>query len=451
MMTARRTLFGSLLALVLASAGCHRKSPPPPALTGPLAVDARPIRLGVYMKSAVPPELLKAAEDGVAKAMPELPITKDEKHKAPFALVSAPPVASYALPSRSSLDYFARGLSAAERDAVLGYQGVVVLSLYVSSDPQWRHVRDAEHLALELAKKSGGFIWDEDTRELFSADAWQRTRLDTWSDDLPDVASQMTIHFYENGEHHRAITLGMARLGLPDLVIQDTSPTTSDAALELIDAVAQLLVEGATPNERGQLRVDLGAIRAPRFRAGLAKLPADSSHVGFVGIAKAEPLEGDPDNRLIELRFDAFPGSTDLLRQQAAFKSLFGTEPSKPIRAPDGDPELAQVKVRVQARLPEVAETFRKGLGVGVRLIVKAPFATDDGSVEHMWMIPVRWEKDVTGTLTEDPFFIKRWRAGSEVHVPVADIEDYLLVKPNGEREGGESSAILEKRERGAR
>jgi uncharacterized protein YegJ (DUF2314 family) len=107
------------------------------------------------------------------------------------------------------------------------------------------------------------------------------------------------------------------------------------------------------------------------------------------------------------------------------------------------------VTKRVQARLPAIAAAFRKGLPLGDRLAVKAPFDTDDKNVELMWIDVSGWEGDVVrGYLDNDPYYIKSLKAGAKVEVKQASLTDYVWSKADGTKEGGESSAILERRER---
>jgi uncharacterized protein YegJ (DUF2314 family) len=115
---------------------------------------------------------------------------------------------------------------------------------------------------------------------------------------------------------------------------------------------------------------------------------------------------------------------------------------------PDDDPELAAVKQRAQARLPAVAAAFRGGLPVRDHIIVKAPFDTDDGSVEWMWISVTGWDGEVLrGNLENSPYYIKSLKAGAKVEVKQSAVADYLWTKADGGEEGGESMKILQRRE----
>jgi len=72
-----------------------------------------------------------------------------------------------------------------------------------------------------LARETGGLIWDDETREIFSPDEWHARRVETWKSEVPELARHTTIHAYKNETLVRAITLGITKFGLPDIVIED--------------------------------------------------------------------------------------------------------------------------------------------------------------------------------------------------------------------------------------
>ena len=86
------------------------------------------------------------------------------------------------------------------------------------------------------------------------------------------------------------------------------------------------------------------------------------------------------------------------------------------------------------------------GLKPGERLLVKAPFARDDQGNEWMWIEVLEWDKSggITGILQNDPFYIRRLRAGSRVKVRESEVFDYLLRKPDASFEGNETGKLIE-------
>ena len=58
------------------------------------------------------------------------------------------------------------------------------------------------------------------------------------------------------------------------------------------------------------------------------------------------------------------------------------------------------------------------------------------------------WDKDrLRGTLANEPVGVSRLRLGASVDVALSEVDDYLYMRPDGTREGGESSRILLRRE----
>jgi uncharacterized protein YegJ (DUF2314 family) len=468
---ARLLLTAAAMTLV---AGCHRSSEKPSldtarrardpraatasdgaspsAITGSLVVGRRPIDFGVYLASPPAPDVILRAQKAERQRFPGLTLRVGPPAAArPSALVFAPPIAELAPPSIENLRYFGRGLDESQAKAAAASKGVLVLTWALDGDPKLERLRTAQQLALEVAQGAQGFVWDDATRELYTTDRWKSARVDGWDGDWPDMRRHITIHYYETtGRRHRAITLGMAKFGLPDLVVDDTPLTESDGMTSLVDALAQLLVEGAEVGADGEVAIDVRAVRHAAVREGMmADAKAGAALRCSASLSPAVAEAGDPENRLVRLRFPSMPGATEAEQQASAVKALAGAKEDRMSAAQADDAELAAATARVQARLPAVAAAFRKGLALGERLAVKAPFDTDDGSVEWMWLEVRGWKGDVvTGSLENEPLRVSSLKLGARVQVKQASIADYLWSDANGKRkEGGESSDILMRRE----
>jgi uncharacterized protein YegJ (DUF2314 family) len=241
----------------------------------------------------------------------------------------------------------------------------------------------------------------------------------------------------------------MGKLGLPDLVVQDLPVSRSGTMSTALNALAQLLVEGAPIGEEGRFVLDLKAIRHAGARSAHTASPGPGANLrAEVRLVIAKPEEGDAENRLLEVRFDGHPGATEVERQAAALKALVGAAQDLPVGAPAGDPELDAAAARAQARLPALAAAFGRGLPLGDHVSVKAPFETDDGGIEWMWIEVTAWDGTaVRGHLDNEPLRIKRLAVGAKVEVKQAVIADYMWRKADGSLEGGESVDILRRRD----
>lgn len=365
----------------------------------------------------------------------------------PEALVRAVPPEEFEPIEEELLQYIARGLDAEERKQLMGARHATMLAFRLPFAQRHEVLLNATRFAHELAAAQGAFLWDSETREYFSPKGWKASRLDGWNGGAPFVPSQITLHVYSDGEALRVISLGMAKLGLPDLVVEQVpSPLSKDVG-RLVNGVAQLMAEGLVPSAEGVLEVDLAKVKDSKLKGQLeAHTEKGAKRKAQLKALVARRDEGDPDNALLEL---AFPGTGTLeARRIAVLDALFGPRQDNITRVAPEDPELEAVARKARARLVELRSRVEKGLRYPEQLLVKAPFRTDDGGQEFMWLEVTSWEKGRwRGKLANEPQSIKALRLGSSVDVAEAEVQDYLYMSPTGAREGGESSQILMRRQ----
>jgi uncharacterized protein YegJ (DUF2314 family) len=345
------------------------------------------------------------------------------------------------------LSYVGRGLDAEERKRLLAARHGTLLAFRTPFAKRNEVLLAATRFAHELAAEHGAFLWDSETREYFTAKAWKEARLDGWTAGPPNVASQITLHVYREGEAMRVISLGMAKLGLPDLVIEQVSPSLSQDMAWVVNGVAQLLGEGLVPSSEGALEVDFTKVKEAKVKSQLeARTGNGAKRKAKLRALVAQRDEGDPDNALLEL---AFPGSSSAeARHIEALDALFGPEKGNIVSAEAGDPELEAVARKARARLEALKPRVQKGLQPPEVLLVKAGFTTDTGGKEFMWVEVTSFEKGRwRGTLGNDPQSVKGLRRGATVDVAEAEVQDYLYMSPTGAREGGESAQILMRRQ----
>ena len=336
-----------------------------------------------------------------------------------------------------------------ERKRLMGARHATVLAFHVPFARRNEALLAATRFAHQLASERAGFLWDAETREYYPPQRWKEERLDGWSGGAPSLPAHITMHVYGEGESLRVITLGMAKLGLPDLVVEQVPRSMSNEMGTLVNGVAQLLAEGLELPEDGTLNVDLTRVKDAKVKRRLEGMMGEGARRKMkLRAIEARRDRGDPENHLLEI---AFPGSgTAHARQLAALDTLFGKRPDPITPVEPGDPELAEVARKARLRLNELKPRIEKGLRPPEELLVKAGFRTDDGSSEHMWFEVTGWEKDkLRGTLANEPHDVSGLRLGSTVSVPLQDVDDFLYKGPDGATEGGESSRILMRRQEG--
>src|SRR5262249_6559647 len=194
----------------------------------------------------------------------------------------------------------------------------------------WTALRAANEIVEEIARRTGGLIWDEQTREVFSPDAWHHTRLAEWPvDSVPKIASQTVIHLYTKDEYERAITLGMIKAGLPDVVVEGFPTSSNSEVGDLINLFCQSMSEGNLFTNPGDFRLDLHAIKNSNVRdEQLKSLKKNGIGKACLSLRPVGPDDGDPPNRLIEIDADKYAGDDDHARLDLMLDTFFGWEDS---------------------------------------------------------------------------------------------------------------------------
>jgi uncharacterized protein YegJ (DUF2314 family) len=354
----------------------------------------------------------------------------------------------YAPPSLKSLQYFGRGLSREQAQALQKSKEVFILDFAHPKGSVWTALRTANELVEEVARKTGGLVWDEEAREVFTPDAWHEKRLASWSSGTPDISSQTVIHVYNNGEYARAITLGMMKVGLPDVVIQEISWSSKSQVGDLINIFCQAMAEGATLEKPGTFKIDLRLIKNLEVRdSQLKTLKENATGAACLCLKQGKWEEGDPKNRLIQLTADKYSGPDLHARQDQMLGSFFGWEDS--VHRVQHNEELLAASRTARARLPELQRTFAAGLEPGEFIQVKTPFPTPDGGREWMWVEVTNWKGNkIKGVLDNEPSEIPSLHSGQVVEVQQDEVFDYLRTYPDKHTEGNTTGDIIRRMER---
>lgn len=116
---------------------------------------------------------------------------------------------------------------------------------------------------------------------------------------------------------------------------------------------------------------------------------------------------------------------------------VFSQEVKAPVvGVPDGD-TLEQAIAEARQRWPEFVAALQARKDSSAPFIVKAPFASESGDIEHMWIEVSGVEPEyVHGHLLNEPFHNPKLSKGSQVEVPVKDISDWLYADAAGNAQG---------------
>jgi uncharacterized protein YegJ (DUF2314 family) len=351
----------------------------------------------------------------------------------------------YAPPDADALKYFGRGLSSEQARALQNPMKILILDFGYAAERGWEAMRSALELTQALAQSQGGLIWDDATREVFSPEAWQERRITAWTEKLPDISQHTVIHAYKSNEYVRAITLGMEKFGLPDLVINDFPWSMQRNMGHIINMFAQAIIEGSTLTKPGEFDLDFKKIKNSKVRQSqLTTLKPNATGVALLSLRKGEREEGDAMNRLIEISFDRGSGPDVHARQEKILSQAFGWEDS--VKSITHDEELRAASRQARTKLPTLRAAFLKGLAPGELIQVKAPFPTSDGATEWMWVEVIAWNQDkISGLLRDEPSRIPNLHAGQTVEVLESKVFDYIRTFANGTIEGNETAKIIER------
>jgi len=247
---------------------------------------------------------------------------------------------------------------------------------------------------------------------------------------------------YDAGHSQRAISLGMAKMGLPDLVVEDLAQHSQGEIGNLINLVSQALAEGQAARKTCGFRLALSEIRDAGIREEMMKaLKPNSTGVACLTLLPGKWEDGDPHNRLVQLAFDKYPGPDLHARQEAMIDSFFGFADS--VHYVKHDDALLAASAEARQQLPALHKAL-EAFQPGEYLEVKAPFRTESGGNEWMWVEVRRWEGNrISGLLDNEPEAVPGLHAGQEVEVRQEDIFDYLHKFPDKRTEGNKTGMIM--------
>jgi len=354
---------------------------------------------------------------------------------------------AYRPPTIESLKYFGRGLGQEQALVLQNSQQALIINFGYSKHHAWDGMRSALELTCALARQTGGILWDEATREAFVPEAWETHRLAIWDTDVPDISNHTVMHAYRKEEAGfvRAITLGMAKFGLPDIVIEDFSWSKNRSIGHLINLFGQAIAEGASITKPGEFDLDIRAIRNHRVRdPQISSLRSNATAKALLSLRKGRWEEGDPQNRLVEITFDRYVHGDLHARQEALLSAMFGWE-DRVKGVNHHDEQLRAVSEEARQKLPALREHFNATMKPGEYIMVKVPFPVPSGGNEYMWVEVSSWNGDeIDGLLRNEPVNIPTLHGGQRIKVSEAKVFDFLHSLPDGTQEGNETGKLIE-------
>lgn len=428
-----------LLTLLLAACDSVKSSAPPAGAPGrevePLADSssaAEPWPAGALRQGPVTLQVAVYGQGQDPDGLKTAATKAIEAHSAALKVAfDFPAIETFAPPDPDMLGFLGVGLSPEESKAVQGAKAVAVLKVSVT-DPSKAEatMRELNALVGEIAESSDGLPWDEDTRQLFSRSDWAK-RAEFGPDKSGERWRHFTVHNYRDGELIRQVTLGMGKFGLPEIANEGIAAHEGETMGALLNLVAEAMVDGAVVGEGGTLPITT---------------PDGKTVNVHLGVGTRQ--EGDAPGRLVVLRY---PGMGSLQQRHVALlEKVYGPMKGEIIDAEVDDAELLAASNKAKQDLAKLEQHFADGVPDLEHLSVKAPFETDDGGVEWMWVEVTQWnDSKMKGILQNEPRAIVDLKRGATVEVEVESLFDYLHGRADGSSAGGTTNDILQRRHGG--
>ena len=96
----------------------------------------------------------------------------------------------YPIPDLSYLSYFGRGLDKQQADSIQEAKHAVLIDISYPKKMSYSLLKSANRSLLEYSKSKRVLLWDSETRELFTPDAWEKARVNSWDKDIPIIEEQ---------------------------------------------------------------------------------------------------------------------------------------------------------------------------------------------------------------------------------------------------------------------
>ena len=331
-----------------------------------------------------------------------------------------------------------------EKDRAAINASTLALGIVGSADasgPKTAH--DTALVVKAVAEASKGWIMDLDTHLLHTPASLMKH---VPGEKAIDVRDAVMLHGV-TGDHDLAFvdTVGMLRLGLPELYVADIPQSRVSSVSRVLNATAQMLVERGDLTRDGELEVDVAKLSGDWQLAALQKGGGTGKIVWRVAWSRGDAKPGkevDADDLVLQLSIaGAKPGTAEEL--VAALEKFEGAVKDE-VTYVDYNDELAEAGVKARAALTKLRPHFAKGIPPNEQLGVKAPFDTDDGNIEWMWIDVVSFRGDVLdGTLDNDPAKVSKLKLGARVKVKLGEVADFIHQRADGTKAGGFSLEVF--------
>jgi uncharacterized protein YegJ (DUF2314 family) len=444
--------------------------------------DAR-FGLALYCDPSCTDETIQALEDalGPIPRKRRLPRTARE----PVRSMGLLTIEDFGRPHLETLGALADGVGE-EGAALLERSQEVLVVSFAAPRVRASELYAVAYPAFLAASQQGGVVEELDTGRLFDAASLVEHSERITLAPLDTSAFFVLQATGEEGEAEGEIeTVGLRALGLHELRAESLREEELDDWAALINAVAQQSWEQGGLSSRmwvseTTLELPAASQRAVGIEGTVYARSGSSSWsvsadplaiIGFDGRFDADPaypLDSYPASMIGGPEPEPEPAVEPSPEPEPEPTEEPAPEPEpEPAEEPSPEPEpepteepapdsqvshapppttLIEVQTRALSRLDgEVRKAWEGGLPSGDRLYVKAPFTSDRGDLEYLWVQVVSWrERSIDGVLRSEPVWVEGLAAGDVVSVDQQGVFDYLWRRSDGSSEGNETEAFLD-------
>jgi hypothetical protein len=232
--------------------------------------------------------------------------------------------ADWILPPRETMPTVARTVPEGERASLYEAKQVLVVHVQGEDGPDHMPLRASFGLTAALARELRGYVHDEATHRIDTAQAFAE-RLPKVPVGTPFfVPESLLVELHPLDEDdlagpYRLLTLGMSRYGMPDLEMRGFHESDGGRLAAVVNAVASKLARGERGPEVTVSLADVAAV-ARKKPEELTRAP-EKAKEAKVRLSLSERMAADPDNDVY--RIEA-PGEGDEDAHAALLATLYG-------------------------------------------------------------------------------------------------------------------------------
>lgn len=335
----------------------------------------------------------------------------------------------YPPPPTDYLDQKGFGLSKEQKENIGKSESVLMINFFIAKPTNYDFLKLAASFAADIAETTDGVIWDEETREMFGPKTWRERRLPT--DHAYQILANTTLHIVEQpNKTYRANTLGMRKMGLPDLEVADFPPSFTNPVMALLKFLVEEVSKPGPLNPKISWTSD-----ELRERLGLGT----EDRCPEIKFAVTKPREGDPRNDVLTLDPHDLPGKDYTEKLAFLIDSYF--QPDQAVLSVYSQREkLLELSKAARSKLLAMKASLAQGPPTKEQVMLKAHL---DG--EYLWVSLDRWiGEKIEGKLVKAPTKSKTKKPGDAVSLDLEQVFDYVHKRADGSEMGNETGKLIE-------